>query len=83
LFADILSDLAKTVASMPPDDADDQDALRTAAEALYRALEPKGRFCGIEPKSKDKSSKQRCASKEDPSAQARRGSPIAAYDGML
>ena len=38
LFADILSDLANTVASMPPDDADHRDALRTAAEALYAAL---------------------------------------------
>ena len=41
LFADILSDLAKTVTSMPPDDADHRDALRAAAEALYRALEAK------------------------------------------
>jgi hypothetical protein len=38
LFADILSDLAKTVASMPSDDADHRDALRTAAKALYAAL---------------------------------------------
>jgi hypothetical protein len=41
LFADILKDLANTVASMPPDDADHRDALRAAAAALYRALTPK------------------------------------------
>jgi hypothetical protein len=41
LFADILNDLANTVAFMPPDDADHGDALRTAAKALYQALEPK------------------------------------------
>jgi hypothetical protein len=41
LFADILSDLASTVASMPPDDANHRDALRAAAKALYRALRPK------------------------------------------
>jgi len=41
LFADILSDLASTVASMAPDDATHRDALRTAAKALYQALEPK------------------------------------------
>jgi hypothetical protein len=40
LFADILSDLAGTVSAMPPDDADHREALRTAAEALYRALAP-------------------------------------------
>jgi hypothetical protein len=66
LFADILSDLANTVASMPPDDADHRDALRTAAEALHRALEPKGRAGGSEPKSKDKNAKHRDESKEDP-----------------
>jgi hypothetical protein len=38
LFAEILHDLAKTVAVMPPEDAVHRDALRTAAEALYRAL---------------------------------------------
>ena len=68
LFADIMSDLANTVASIPPDDADHRDALRTAADALYRALEPRGHAGGSEPKSKDKSSKQRDESKEDPSA---------------
>jgi len=38
LFADILRDLANTAASMPPEDAVHRDALRTAAEALYRSL---------------------------------------------
>jgi hypothetical protein len=38
LFAEILQDLAKTVAVMPPEDVVHRDALRTAAEALYRAL---------------------------------------------
>ena len=64
LFADIMSDLANTVASIPPDDADHRDALRTAADALYRALEPRDYTRGSEPKSKDKSSKQRDESKE-------------------
>jgi hypothetical protein len=40
LFAEILRDLAKTVASMPPRDAAHRDLLRDAARALYRALEP-------------------------------------------
>jgi len=38
LFADILRDLANTAASMSPEDAGHREALRTAAEALYRAL---------------------------------------------
>jgi hypothetical protein len=38
LFADILLDLAKTATSMPPEDVVHREALRTAAEALYRAL---------------------------------------------
>jgi hypothetical protein len=38
LFAEILRDLAKTVALMPPKDAVHREALRTAAEALYRSL---------------------------------------------
>jgi hypothetical protein len=38
LFADILRDLANTAASMLPEDAVHREALRTAAEALYRAL---------------------------------------------
>jgi hypothetical protein len=38
LFAEILGDLAKTVAVMPPQDEVHREALRTAAEALYRAL---------------------------------------------
>jgi hypothetical protein len=39
LFAEILRDLAKTVAAMPPDDADHRKALRVAALALARALD--------------------------------------------
>jgi hypothetical protein len=38
LFAEVLRDLAKTVAVMPPEDTVHRDALRTAAEALCRAL---------------------------------------------
>ena len=57
LFADILRDLANTVSSVPPDDADHRDALRTAAEALYRALDTKGASRGGEPR--------RSASKDD------------------
>jgi hypothetical protein len=38
LFADILRDLAKTVAAMPPDDVAHRDAIREAAKALYDAL---------------------------------------------
>jgi hypothetical protein len=40
LFAEILQDLAKTVASMPPSDAAHRDMLRDASKALYRALDP-------------------------------------------
>ena len=40
LFAEILQDLAKTVASMPLSDAAHRDMLRDAAKALYRALDP-------------------------------------------
>ena len=40
LFAEILHDLAKTVASVPPADAAHRDALRDGAKALYRALQP-------------------------------------------
>jgi hypothetical protein len=39
LFADILRDLAKTVASFPPEDVVHRDALRDSAKALYLALE--------------------------------------------
>jgi hypothetical protein len=39
LFAEILRDLAKTVASVPLSDAEHRDALREAARALYLALE--------------------------------------------
>ncbi len=38
LFAEILRDLAKTVAAMPPADDAHRDALRDAAKALYLAL---------------------------------------------
>jgi hypothetical protein len=41
LFAEILHDLARTVSSVPPSDAAHRDALREAAEALYRALDPR------------------------------------------
>jgi hypothetical protein len=41
LFADILKDLASTVASMPPDDANHREGLQAAAGALYRALRRK------------------------------------------
>jgi hypothetical protein len=66
LFADILNDLASTVASMPPDDANHRDALRAAAKALDRALQPKARARENEPKSKPK--KDSKESKGDPSA---------------
>ncbi len=39
LFAEILRDLAKTVASLPPADVAHREALRDAAKALYLALE--------------------------------------------
>jgi catechol-2,3-dioxygenase len=39
LFAEILRDLANTVASVPQDDISHREALRDAAEALYRALQ--------------------------------------------
>jgi hypothetical protein len=42
LFAEILGDLAKTVAALPPADATHRTALRDAAKALYLALEPDG-----------------------------------------
>ena len=40
LFAEILHDLARTVAAMPLDDLMHRDALRGAARALWLALEP-------------------------------------------
>jgi hypothetical protein len=40
LFAEILRDLAKTVASLPPADMAHREALRDAAEVLYLALKP-------------------------------------------
>ena len=39
-FAEILRDLATTVASGPPADVAHREALRDAAKALYLALEP-------------------------------------------
>jgi hypothetical protein len=39
LFAEILRELAKTVSSLPPADAEHRDALRAGAKALYRALD--------------------------------------------
>jgi hypothetical protein len=39
LFAEILRDLAKTVAALPPSDAGHRDALREGARALYLALD--------------------------------------------
>jgi hypothetical protein len=39
LFAEILRDLAKTVASLPPSDAEHCEALRDGAGALYLALD--------------------------------------------
>ena len=41
LFADILRDLAKTVAALPLEDLTHRDSLRDAAKALYLALETK------------------------------------------
>jgi len=39
LFADILCDLAKTVAALPPEDLTHRESLCEAAKALYLALE--------------------------------------------
>jgi len=61
-----LNDLASTVASMPPDDANHRDALRAAAKALERALQPKARARENEPKSKPKKDSKQ--SKDGPSA---------------
>ena len=43
LFAEILRDLARTVAAVPPDDVRHREALRDAAKALYLALEPRAK----------------------------------------
>ena len=40
LFAEILNELARTVAAMPLDDLTHRDALRGSARALWLALEP-------------------------------------------
>ena len=42
LFAEILQDLAKTVASLPAGDLMHREALRDAAKSLYLALEGGG-----------------------------------------
>src|SRR6516162_5932167 len=39
LFADILRDLAKTVAAIPPDDLQHREMMRDSAKALYQALQ--------------------------------------------
>jgi len=39
LFADILRDLSKTAAALPPEDLAHRDALRDSAKMLYIALE--------------------------------------------
>jgi hypothetical protein len=39
LFADILRELAKTAAALPPDDLTHRDSLRDSAKTLYVALE--------------------------------------------
>jgi hypothetical protein len=39
LFAEILNDLAKTVAALPPDDLQHREMLRDSAKALYQSLE--------------------------------------------
>lgn len=41
LFAEILSDPAKTVTAMVPDDIGHREPLRNAAKALHLALEPR------------------------------------------
>lgn len=40
LFAEILQDLARTVAALPLDDASHRDAMRSGAQALWLALDP-------------------------------------------
>ena len=44
LFAEILRDLAKTVAAFPLEDILHRDAMSEAAKALYLALEPRATF---------------------------------------
>ena len=43
---DILRELAKTVSSLPPADAEHRNALRDGAKALYRALGPDTKHAG-------------------------------------
>jgi hypothetical protein len=43
LFAEILRDLAKTVAALPPGNAEHREALRESARALYLALDADAR----------------------------------------
>ena len=50
LFAEVLSDLAKSVAAVPPDDLRHRELMRDSAKALYQALQsgpqavPRGRL---------------------------------------
>lgn len=46
LFADILRDLARTVAALPLSDEAHRDALAQAAKALEAALQPRGEAPG-------------------------------------
>jgi len=39
LFAEVLSDLAKSVAAIPPDDLRHREMMRDSAKALYQALQ--------------------------------------------
>lgn len=50
LFAEILSDLAKTVTAMAPDDIGHRETLRDAAKALHLALEPRARPTAARPR---------------------------------
>jgi hypothetical protein len=43
LFAEILNDLARTVAALPSDDVSHREALRDAAKAFYLALGPEAK----------------------------------------
>jgi hypothetical protein len=39
LFAEVLNDLAKSVAALPPDDLQHREMMRDSAKALYQALQ--------------------------------------------